>query len=54
MAFRIQWRGRRLKIRIDAAGKFLHAALEAGDPMPVVVVGRQYELRRDGGVVCPL
>jgi Glycosyl hydrolase family 65, C-terminal domain len=47
LSFRIQWRGRRLKIRIDRTKKILESALEAGEPMTLVVSGEPHELRRD-------
>ena len=45
--FPIQWRSRRLKIRIDRAGQFLEATLEAGEPMMLVVSGEAYRLTGD-------
>jgi trehalose/maltose hydrolase-like predicted phosphorylase len=54
MAFAIQWRGRHLKVRIDSVENLLHARLEAGDAMPVIVNGRQYELRLKQEAACPL
>jgi len=47
LGFSLQWRGKRLKIRIDQAKKCLEATLEAGAPMTLVVSGRSYELHRN-------
>jgi trehalose/maltose hydrolase-like predicted phosphorylase len=52
LAFAIEWRGRQLKIRIEA--DHLQAMLEAGDPITLVLSGRRYELQRDYAAVCPL
>jgi trehalose/maltose hydrolase-like predicted phosphorylase len=53
LGFGIEWRGRRLKIRIDGAEQLLHVRLKAGDPMMFSVNGRQHEVRSDQAVVCP-
>jgi trehalose/maltose hydrolase-like predicted phosphorylase len=45
--FRLQWRSRRVKIRIEQAKQILEATLEAGEPMTLVVSGEPHELRRD-------
>ena len=47
LGFRLQWRGRRLKIRIEQAGQLLEATLEAGEPMSLTVSGEPHELRGD-------
>jgi trehalose/maltose hydrolase-like predicted phosphorylase len=47
LGFSLQWRGRRLRIRIEQAGQRLEATLEAGQPMTLVVSGEPHELRRD-------
>ena len=47
LGFGVQWRSRRLKIRIDQAEQFLEATLEAGDPMTLVVNGEPHALCRD-------
>jgi trehalose/maltose hydrolase-like predicted phosphorylase len=47
LAFRVQWRSRRLKIKIDQDGQLLEATLEAGDPMTLVVRDEPHELCRD-------
>jgi trehalose/maltose hydrolase-like predicted phosphorylase len=49
LGFAVQWRGRRLKIRIDQAKQMINATLEAGEPMTLVVSGKAHELR--GGQV---
>jgi trehalose/maltose hydrolase-like predicted phosphorylase len=45
LGFRLQWRGRRLSIRIEQAGQILEAMLDAGEPMTLVVSGEPHELR---------
>jgi trehalose/maltose hydrolase-like predicted phosphorylase len=45
LAFRIQWRGRQLKVRVDQAGSFT-AMLEEGEPMRLIVAGEAKELLR--------
>jgi trehalose/maltose hydrolase-like predicted phosphorylase len=47
LGFRLQWRSRRLKIRIEQAKQLVEATLEAGEPMTLVVSGEPHELRRD-------
>ena len=47
LSFGFQWRGRRLKIRIDQPGQLAEATLEAGEPMTLTVSGKPHELRRD-------
>jgi len=54
IGFGIEWRGRRLKIRIDGQHRVLEATLETGDSMALSVNGRPYELGRDHATVCPL
>jgi trehalose/maltose hydrolase-like predicted phosphorylase len=44
MAFRVQWRGRRVEIRIDQAERLITATLEAGAPMIVFVGGKPNHL----------
>ena len=46
LGFGVQWRGRRLKIKIDQAEQLVEATLEAGEPMTLVVSGEPHELRR--------
>ena len=47
LGFGCQWRGRRLKIRIDQSKQCLEATLEKGEPMTLVVSGTSHELRRN-------
>lgn len=47
LGFSVQWRNRRLKIKIDQNEQILEATLEAGDSMTLVVRGEPHELRRD-------
>ena len=47
LGFGLQWRGRRLKMRIDQAKQCLEATLEKGEPMTLVVSGTSHELRRN-------
>ena len=54
LKFRIAWRGRRLKIGIDATEQLFHATLEGGDPMAVFVKGRRYEVQCEEAMACPL
>ena len=54
MAFRIEWRGRRLKIRINPEDRVLLATLEAGDAMALSVSGRRHKLRPDQTGLCPI
>ena len=46
LGFRVQWRGRHLRIKIVPGGQLVEATLEAGEPMSLVVCGEPYELRR--------
>jgi len=45
--FSLQWRGRRLQIRIDQTDQHLEATLAGGEPMTIVVGGEPHELRGD-------
>jgi trehalose/maltose hydrolase-like predicted phosphorylase len=47
IGFNVQWRGRRLKVRIEQAQQLVEATLEAGEPMMLIVSGRSHELRND-------
>jgi trehalose/maltose hydrolase-like predicted phosphorylase len=47
LGFRLQWRGRRLKVRIEQAKQSLEVALEAGEPMALFVRSERHELGRD-------
>ena len=46
LGFRLQWRGRHLKISIDQTEQRLEATLEAGEPMTLVVSNEPHELCR--------
>jgi trehalose/maltose hydrolase-like predicted phosphorylase len=54
LGFGIEWRGRRLNIRIDAQERVLQATLETGDSIALFVNGRRHELRRNLATKCPL
>ncbi|MBV8573483.1 MAG: glycoside hydrolase family 65 protein, partial [Acetobacteraceae bacterium] len=54
LGFGIAWRGRHLRIHIDAAASHLKATLKSGEAMTLSVQGRRYEVRRDETAVCPL
>jgi trehalose/maltose hydrolase-like predicted phosphorylase len=47
LGFGLQWRGRRLRIKIVQGAQSVDATLEAGEPMKLVVCGEPHELRRD-------
>jgi trehalose/maltose hydrolase-like predicted phosphorylase len=47
LSFDLQWRGRRLRIKIGQRDQLVEAMLEAGEPMTLVVSGQVHELRRD-------
>ena len=47
LRFSVQWRGRRLKVRIEQAPQFVEATLEAGEPMTLIVNGELHEFRGD-------
>ena len=47
LGFRLQWRSRRLKVRIEQAKQILEIMLEAGEPMTLFVSGERHEMRRD-------
>jgi trehalose/maltose hydrolase-like predicted phosphorylase len=44
LGFRVQWRGRQLKIRIEADGDVLDATLERGEALTLLVRGEPHEL----------
>ena len=41
---RVQWRGRRVHVRLDAPARSITATLEAGEPMALHVGGRSWPL----------
>ncbi len=48
LAFAVQWRGRTVRLAIDAASRMVRATLEAGEPMTLVVAGQRGILSRAG------
>src|SRR5262249_24752489 len=44
IGFRVQWRGRRLKVRVEQAGPVLSATLELGAALTLSVGGEPYAL----------
>jgi trehalose/maltose hydrolase-like predicted phosphorylase len=44
LAFRVQWRGRRLKISIHPDTQIVEATLEAGEPMTLIIGGERNQL----------
>jgi trehalose/maltose hydrolase-like predicted phosphorylase len=47
LSFGLQWRGRRLRIKIVPDEQVAEATLEAGEPMTLVVSGQPHELRQE-------
>jgi trehalose/maltose hydrolase-like predicted phosphorylase len=47
LGFKLQWRGRRLKVRLAYAEQILGVTLEAGEPMALFVSGERHELHCD-------
>jgi trehalose/maltose hydrolase-like predicted phosphorylase len=47
IAFNVQWRGRRMKLRVDRTERHLHATLQAGEPMTLFVGGKPNHLAAD-------
>ncbi|MBV8522729.1 MAG: glycoside hydrolase family 65 protein, partial [Acetobacteraceae bacterium] len=45
LRFGVQWRNRRLTIRIEQDKQLFEAILEAGDPMTILASGKRHELR---------
>jgi trehalose/maltose hydrolase-like predicted phosphorylase len=41
LAFRVQWRGRRLRFSIDQAKQTIESTLEAGEPMTLTIAGKR-------------
>jgi trehalose/maltose hydrolase-like predicted phosphorylase len=46
MAFRVQWRGRRVHLRLTQATRMLEATLEVGEPMSLRVKTQTLDLQR--------
>jgi trehalose/maltose hydrolase-like predicted phosphorylase len=47
LALSVQWRRRRLRLRIDQDDQVIEAKLESGAPMTLFVRGERHELRPD-------
>jgi trehalose/maltose hydrolase-like predicted phosphorylase len=45
LGFKVQWRGRSLKMRIGQAERNVSATLEVGEPMTLHISGQPHELR---------
>jgi trehalose/maltose hydrolase-like predicted phosphorylase len=45
LAFKVQWRGRCVGIRVDQDGHLLEATLESGDPMTITIGDEQHDLQ---------
>jgi trehalose/maltose hydrolase-like predicted phosphorylase len=54
LSLSVQWRGRRVRIRIERAEQRLEATLEAGEPMTLAVSGKRHELRAGKATLCPI
>jgi trehalose/maltose hydrolase-like predicted phosphorylase len=46
LRFRVQWRGRSVRVAIEDSGHQIDAALSAGEPMTLTIAGRSHELAR--------
>ena len=44
LGFGLQWRGRRLRVRIEESGRILNVTLEAGESLTILVNGESHEL----------
>jgi len=54
LRFRVQWRGRRLKVAVSDQGRTLAVELEKGRPMRVYAAGRTHRLQRGGPLLVSL
>jgi trehalose/maltose hydrolase-like predicted phosphorylase len=54
MAFRIQWRGRSLQIRVDQRKRTIDATLETGEPMALIVGNEANQLSTAASVSIPM
>jgi trehalose/maltose hydrolase-like predicted phosphorylase len=52
--FRVQWRGRQIRVRIERQGNLISAFLESGEPLKLVVAGKAHELFREQSLRLPL
>ena len=44
IGFRVQWRGRKLRARIEREKNQVSATLEDGEPLKLIVAGEEHEL----------
>jgi trehalose/maltose hydrolase-like predicted phosphorylase len=51
LAFRVQWRGRRLRLSIDQGKQAVEATLEEGEPMTLTIGGERRQLGSAATVV---
>jgi trehalose/maltose hydrolase-like predicted phosphorylase len=51
VAFRLHWRGRRLKVRVEQPSSTVVATLEAGDGLVILIHGESHELHRHQMVI---
>ena len=54
LGFRVQWRGRQIKVRIEEDGGALYAILERGEALTLLVRGEPRELHRGRTLRAPL
>ena len=54
LTFRIQWRGRRLRISVDPHKQTVEAIVEAGDPMVLFVGGEPNQISSAAMLVIPI
>lgn len=54
LSFSVQWRGRRLSVRVDQVNQQLEASLEVGEPMILTVGGRPYPLASEAPLILHL
>ena len=54
LSFSVQWRGRRLSVRVDQVNQQLEASLEVGEPMILIVGGRPYPLASEAPLILHL
>jgi trehalose/maltose hydrolase-like predicted phosphorylase len=54
LTFAVQWRGRRVRVRIDRESNRVQASLEEGEPMTVAVNGERHDIRAGQELRVPL
>lgn len=54
LSFSVQWRNRRLKVRIDQTNQRLEASLVTGEPMTLIIHGRPYPLGSEKPLIVDL